>query len=176
VRRPVLRTRLPRLAVNSGGTAGREWGEIAGRRFAVSQQDHAFEALLLHLKETRGFDFTGYKRSSLTRRVNSRMAHVGLSSYTEYVDYLEVHPDEFTVLFNTILINVTAFFRDSDAWDHLATEVLPGLLATKGPSDGSNSSMERRLRVRRGGLHLGHPARRAVGLRRVPGTGQDLRH
>ena len=81
--------------------------------------DSQFEALLLHMRDLRGFDFTGYKRSSLTRRVDRRMAQIPIASYHEYQDYLEVHPEEFTALFNTILINVTAFFRDPEAWEHL---------------------------------------------------------
>jgi two-component system, chemotaxis family, CheB/CheR fusion protein len=44
-----------------------------------------------------------------------------------------VHPDEFTALFNTILINVTGFFRDPDAWDYLRQESLPALIAAKRP-------------------------------------------
>ena len=95
--------------------------------------DPDFEALLLHLKESRGFDFTGYKRSSLMRRVDRRMAQVAVSGYPDYLDYLEVHPDEFVALFNTILINVTGFFRDSDTWEYLRAEVLGPLLATKSP-------------------------------------------
>ncbi|MGK5685399.1 CheR family methyltransferase [Actinoplanes sp. URMC 104] len=96
--------------------------------------DPHFEALLVHLKETRGFDFTGYKRSSLMRRVNRRMTQVGAAGYADYVDYLQVHPDEFTTLFNTILINVTGFFRDPDAWEFLSKDVLGPLIATK-PDD-----------------------------------------
>jgi two-component system CheB/CheR fusion protein len=95
--------------------------------------DPHFEALLTYLKETRGFDFTGYKRSSLMRRVNRRMSQVGGADYREYLDFLQVHPDEFTALFNTILINVTGFFRDADAWEQLSTEVLPPVLAAKPP-------------------------------------------
>ncbi|MDX6298146.1 MAG: two-component system, chemotaxis family, CheB/CheR fusion protein [Nocardioidaceae bacterium] len=94
----------------------------------------AFEALLQHLKANRGFDFTGYKRSSLMRRVDRRMTQVGITDYTEYVDYLELHADEFTALFNTILINVTGFFRDPEAWDLLATKVLPALVASTSPT------------------------------------------
>jgi two-component system CheB/CheR fusion protein len=97
--------------------------------------DPAFEALLLHLRDTRGFDFTGYKRSSLSRRVHRRMAQVQITDYGEYLDHLELHGEEFTALFNTILINVTAFFRDPDPWEYLRTEVLPPLLAAKGPQE-----------------------------------------
>jgi two-component system, chemotaxis family, CheB/CheR fusion protein len=93
--------------------------------------DPNFEALLIYLKESRGFDFTGYKRSSLMRRVNRRMGQIEITDYQDYLDYLQVHPDEFTALFNTILINVTGFFRDADAWDYLRAEVLASIVATK---------------------------------------------
>ncbi|PRY49974.1 two-component system CheB/CheR fusion protein [Geodermatophilus tzadiensis] len=100
---------------------------------AAAGLDPDFEALLVYLRERRGFDFTGYKRPSLVRRVRRRMAEVGTGSVTEYQDFLEVHPDEFAPLFNTILINVTGFFRDRPSWEHLRERVLPDLLATAGP-------------------------------------------
>lgn len=70
------------------------------------------EALLLYLKESGGFDFTAYKRATLMRRVQVRMHTVGMRSFADYLDYLQVDSNEFTRLFNTILINVTRFFRD----------------------------------------------------------------
>jgi two-component system CheB/CheR fusion protein len=93
--------------------------------------DSAFEALLDFLKRSRGFDFTGYKRTSLERRFQRRMNAVGCGSYGDYHDFLEVHPEEYEQLFNTLLINVTEFFRDPAAWDHLRDDVLPKLLAAK---------------------------------------------
>jgi two-component system CheB/CheR fusion protein len=99
----------------------------------MTQPEAAFEAVLSHLKSSRGFDFTGYKRSSLVRRMNRRMAQVGVNTYTDYLDYLELHADEFTALFNSILINVTAFFRDPEAWEFLRSDVLPRLIS-KGPT------------------------------------------
>lgn len=95
------------------------------------ESDPIFEALLEHLRRTRGFDFTGYKRSSLIRRVRKRMNELEIDSYEAFLDYLEVHADEFTYLFNTILINVTAFFRDPLAWDFLNQTAIPQLLASK---------------------------------------------
>jgi two-component system CheB/CheR fusion protein len=88
--------------------------------------------LLSFLKESRSFDFTGYKRASLMRRVRHQMHQVGCESFDDYHDFLQVHPDEFTALFNTILINVTSFFRDEEAWDYLATTALPRLLESMG--------------------------------------------
>jgi two-component system, chemotaxis family, CheB/CheR fusion protein len=96
--------------------------------------DEHLERLLEHLRRNRGFDFTGYKRASLARRITKRMDDIGIASYADYVDFLEVHPEEFNPLFNTILINVTHFFRDEAAWTYLAGEVLPGLVSRRSPS------------------------------------------
>jgi two-component system CheB/CheR fusion protein len=85
----------------------------------------SLDDLLEYLKRNRGFDFTGYKRSTLQRRITKRMEEVGVDSYDGYLDYLEVQPDEFPELFNTILINVTAFFRDPPAWEYLREDVVP---------------------------------------------------
>jgi two-component system CheB/CheR fusion protein len=94
-------------------------------------RDPAFESLLHFLKASRSFDFTGYKRSTLMRRVQKRMQTVEIDTFEAYRDYLEVHADEYEALFNTILINVTSFFRDADAWRVLADEFIPALLARK---------------------------------------------
>jgi two-component system, chemotaxis family, CheB/CheR fusion protein len=90
--------------------------------------DTSLDAVLQYLKGTRGFDFTGYKRSSLERRVAKRMQEIGIASHPAYLDHLELHPEEFAFLFNTILINVTGFFRDAAAWDYLRDEIVPRLL------------------------------------------------
>ncbi|OBJ78672.1 CheR family methyltransferase [Mycobacterium colombiense] len=100
-----------------------------------SATDEAFEALLRYMRDSRGFDFTGYKRTSLMRRVQHRMDQAGYTAFDEYHDFLQASSDEFTALFNTILINVTSFFRDPDAWEFVSTEVIPRLLAERGPND-----------------------------------------
>src|SRR2546421_7445933 len=86
------------------------------------------ESLLEYLASVRGFDFTGYKRTTLARRVHKRMTEVGAATFAGYRARLESDPDEFAVLFNTILINVTTFFRDPPEWDFLASDVLPRVL------------------------------------------------
>ncbi|WP_392482518.1 CheR family methyltransferase [Nostoc sp. C110] len=100
-----------------------------------ADRDPKFENLLIYLRQSRGFDFTGYKRSTLMRRVRKRMQSLNIENFEEYLDYLEVYPEEFNYLFNTILINVTAFFRDSSAWEYLAEEILPNLIRNKNTSD-----------------------------------------
>lgn len=99
------------------------------------QPNADFEKLLHYLKQSRGFDFTAYKRSTLQRRVLKRMALMGVETYGAYSDYLEVHQGEFQHLFNTILINVTSFFRDPEAWNYLSTEVVPKVLEDKRADD-----------------------------------------
>ncbi|SFW86988.1 CheR family methyltransferase [Amycolatopsis australiensis] len=99
------------------------------------EDDGEFESVLAYLKESRGFDFTGYKRSSLRRRVQRRMAQAGAENYGDYIDQLQVNADEFVALFNTILINVTGFFRDPEAWDYLREQVIPALLAERSPEE-----------------------------------------
>lgn len=89
----------------------------------TAERDPALESLLNFLWKSRGFDFTGYKRSSLSRRIRRRMQMVEVEAFADYQDYLQVHPDEFPQLFNMILINVTSFYRDADAWPVLADHV-----------------------------------------------------
>jgi two-component system CheB/CheR fusion protein len=62
------------------------------------------------------------------------MATVEVERYDDYLDYLELHGDEFAELFNTLLISTTAFFRDPQTWEYLATEIAPQLLAVR-PDD-----------------------------------------
>src|SRR2546427_13158947 len=104
---------------------------MAARKKAGVGANNEFESLLDYLKRNRGFDLTGYKRSTLTRRVSKRMHEVGIGDYVAYQDFLEVHPDEFAPLFNTILINVTGFFRDAAAWEYVAADVIPAILEGK---------------------------------------------
>ncbi|CAN5711987.1 PAS domain S-box protein [soil metagenome] len=103
--------------------------------FNETVTDPEFETLLEYLHRVRDFDFTGYKRASLLRRVNRRMATVNITEYVNYMDFLEVHPNEFGQLFDTVLINVTGFFRDPEAWESLRNEVIPRLLERKGESE-----------------------------------------
>ncbi len=97
--------------------------------------DPSFERLLEYVRDTRGFDYTGYKRPSLIRRFEKRMDAVGARSFEEYQARLGEDGTEFAHLFNTILINVTGFFRDAEAWAFLRQEVIPRILEYRtGPS------------------------------------------
>ena len=95
---------------------------------ASTEDKPAFEHLLEYLRDHRGFDFTGYKRSSLQRRIGKRMQDIGIAGYEAYLDRLEVSPEEFGELFNSILINVSSFFRDPPVWAHVRETLIPEIL------------------------------------------------
>jgi two-component system, chemotaxis family, CheB/CheR fusion protein len=99
---------------------------------AMSQPDPQFERLLEFVRDARSFDYTGYRRPTLMRRFQKRMQAVGAASWEDYQAYLAEHPEEYAELFNTILINVTGFFRDKETWDAVAADVIPRLLEEKG--------------------------------------------
>ena len=98
-------------------------------------RERELNVLLDHLHRTRGLDLSGYKRVGLLRRLTKRMRAVGVDGFGDYVRYLEAHPTEFTGLLDTLLINVTAFFRDDLPWDFLRTEIIPQVLAQKSPTE-----------------------------------------
>jgi two-component system CheB/CheR fusion protein len=97
--------------------------------------DPEFETLLNFLKHERGCDLTGYKRTTLMRRFKHRMRSLNIHSYHNYLEHLKNHSEEYLALLNDVLINVTSFFRDSDAWSYLATEIIPKIIASKQPGE-----------------------------------------
>jgi two-component system CheB/CheR fusion protein len=94
----------------------------------LSEPDPSFEALLEYVRDQRSFDYTGYRRPTLMRRFEKRMQDVGAAGWDAYRDFLSEHPEEYVELFNTILINVTGFFRDRETWELVASDVIPRLL------------------------------------------------
>jgi two-component system CheB/CheR fusion protein len=102
---------------------------------ATPPENGELETLLEYINERRNFDFRGYKRASLTRRILKRMQALDVDDYQHYMEMLEANPGEFADLFNTILINVTAFLRDRDAWAALAETAIPQIVGAKGQDD-----------------------------------------
>ncbi|UEM02377.1 PAS domain S-box protein [Skermanella rosea] len=86
------------------------------------------EDLIHHLQEMRQVDFRGYKRTSLQRRIQQRMAEVECPDYATYRALIDSDPKEVSNLLSTVLINVTSFFRDPDSWRVLQEEVVPQII------------------------------------------------
>lgn len=97
--------------------AGHGWGDL-----------DKFMATVLH---DRGLDLTQYRKAYVERRLAARMRSLELRSYREYSDRLHSDVDEYARLIDTLTINVTNFFRDTEVWDILRRRVLPEMIAEK---------------------------------------------
>lgn len=87
--------------------------------------------ILMVLRTATGHDFSLYKKNTISRRILRRMAQHELKDLAVYTRYLKEHPMEVHILFKELLINVTSFFRDSEAFDTFEQDILPGLLEGK---------------------------------------------
>lgn len=87
--------------------------------------------ILALLKSAIGHDFSQYKKSTIGRRIERRMAQHLIDDTEVYVRFLKEHPAELKTLFRELLINVTSFFRDPEAFEALKVEILPALLTGK---------------------------------------------
>lgn len=93
------------------------------------EQQPLLDEIIRILREQAGHDFSNYKQSTLSRRIDRRIAVHHLSNLAEYAKFLAGNPSEGDLLFNELLIGVTSFFRDSAVWEQLSAEVIPALLA-----------------------------------------------
>lgn len=83
------------------------------------------------LRERHKVDFTYYKPSTVVRRIERRMGVRQVNDLRDYVKYLERYPNEVSTLYQELLIGVTSFFRDKEAWDLLGEQILPELFSRK---------------------------------------------
>jgi two-component system CheB/CheR fusion protein len=95
------------------------------------EAESALCKIYILLRSQTGHDFSQYKLSTVQRRIERRMAVQQLLTLDAYADFSLQHPDEVQALFQDLLIGVTSFFRDSDAFLALETEVIPKLFTAK---------------------------------------------
>ncbi len=87
-----------------------------------------FGQILSQVRNRSGHDFSGYKTSTLQRRLQRRMDLRQMTDPQAYLDYLHAHPEESDHLLREFLISVTNFFRDPQVWDTLGRTLLPTML------------------------------------------------
>ena len=95
----------------------------------VDRLQNSLEKILILVRAHTGHDFTEYKKSTVFRRIQRRMAIHQIEGVDEYVKYVRENPVEAELLFKELLIGVTCFFRDPEVWQHVKLEVLPALFA-----------------------------------------------
>jgi len=132
---------MPRSAIAAGVTdlvlapaqIGEQLGALAGRArpARVVPEQAGIEPILEQLREASGVDFTSYKRTTIERRLERRMAKLHLATFEDYRGYLAVNPAECSILYDDLLIHVTEFFRDRPVFDRLAADILPDLIRAK---------------------------------------------
>jgi two-component system CheB/CheR fusion protein len=93
----------------------------------VSQS--SLEKVVILLRAQTGHDFSLYKNTTIYRRIERRMGLHQIDKIANYVKYLRENSQEVELLFRELLIGVTNFFRDPQAWEQLKSEVIPALLA-----------------------------------------------
>ena len=139
---------MPRSAINTGlvdyilpaaempghliAYAAHAFGRIAHAQAPpLPKVEDAFKKIFILLRSQTGHDFTQYKQNTIKRRVERRMAVHQLPELGGYVRFLQQTPVEVEALFRDLLIGVTSFFRDPEAFAALETTVIPGLFNDK---------------------------------------------
>ena len=91
----------------------------------------AMQKIFMLLRSKTGHDFSLYKKNTIHRRIEKRMSVHQFEDTSQYVRYLQDHPDEVNVLFKELLIGVTNFFRDAEAFEIIKKKILPKMLSGK---------------------------------------------
>ena len=97
--------------------------------------EKAVRNVLTLLRQRTGNDFSQYRRPTLLRRIVRRMQVHEMHDLDTYLEFLRENPDEITALMRDLLITVTNFFRDHEAFEALEKEVIPQLFQGRGPND-----------------------------------------
>jgi two-component system CheB/CheR fusion protein len=142
---------MPRSAIATGAVdfvlppreIARELGRIAHHPYVrpapgeanPALNEAAMQRVLGMLRHHMGVDFDGYKRNTIDRRVTRRMVLHKLDGLTDYVRFLQANPAEVEALFQDLLITVTSFFRNPEAYEALKAHVFPKLTEERSRHD-----------------------------------------
>ena len=121
-----IAARLPELIRNRGGAPSGPPNEV---------DEEAVQRILSQLRARTGHDFSSYKKSTVRRRIIRRMQVQRAATMSDYLAKLRESAQEAQALFADLLISVTTFFRDSDAFERLGALVVPKLFEDKGAAD-----------------------------------------
>jgi chemotaxis methyl-accepting protein methylase len=98
-------------------------------------EQQALREIFTHLRVSTGHDFSNYKRATILRRIERRINVRDLPTLPAYAAFLHEHPEEIKALLKDLLISVTNFFRDKEAFDAIKEHVLPKILENKKQED-----------------------------------------
>ncbi len=98
---------------------------------ALTPEDESFRRILRLLHDARGVDFSLYRSTTIRRRIDRRLLLDNIASLAIYAKRLSTHPSELEVLYQDLLIGVTRFFRDPQAFEFLQRKVFPSLVKNR---------------------------------------------
>ena len=90
-----------------------------------------YEKLSNFLLKEKGFSFSSYRSSCISRRITSRLVATRSRSISDYIRRIKKDPDELNTLYNALTINVSSFFRNPEVFDFLADHILPEIVKQK---------------------------------------------
>ncbi|WP_371088112.1 CheR family methyltransferase [Variovorax sp. RCC_210] len=102
---------------------------------ASQEAEKALQDVMASLRSYTRHDFTHYKRATVLRRIERRLQVNRLTDLPSYRDFLREHPEEAPLLLQDMLISVTNFFRDRDAFEALEREVIARIIESKQPGE-----------------------------------------
>jgi two-component system CheB/CheR fusion protein len=102
---------------------------LAKPETSVGEDANALDKVVILLRGQSGHDFSLYKKSTISRRIERRMGLHQIAKISDYVRYLRENSQESDLLFKELLIGVTNFFRDPQVWDELKDRVIPEFLS-----------------------------------------------
>ncbi|HMK23354.1 MAG TPA: chemotaxis protein CheB [Terriglobales bacterium] len=109
--------------------------QVVSQPMLLPAGESDFRRILLLLRSASGVDFVDYKPGTIRRRIARRMALLKIESLGKYLDYLQLNRAEVDALFQDILIHVTGFFREPEAFRVLQARIFPKIVANKRPGE-----------------------------------------
>jgi two-component system CheB/CheR fusion protein len=106
-----------------------------GRLWENADEDQYIHAITDLIKETSPLDFSGYKQSTIFRRIKRRAGYNNFKTLEKYIEFLKTSPEELEALSKDFLISVTSFFRNKEAFDIIENDILPGLIKNLKPGE-----------------------------------------
>ena len=116
-----------RMKLTGGGDEAKQIPQLKGI--------DALPEILTLLRIRTGHDFSNYKQATLLRRIARHLQIYELDDIREYIKLLREKPEDLQSLLKNLLINVTNFFRDHEAWEELEKNIIPKLFAGKKAAD-----------------------------------------
>ncbi len=101
----------------------------------IANSDPDFQIILHLLNKNKSVDFSHYKMSTIKRRIVRKMLILKIKNLKQFAGLLEQNNNELDLLYRDLLINVTGFFRDTEAFQLLKKSILPRLLKSKAPGE-----------------------------------------